>query len=519
MAQPTLTVKDAFSANILINTINPNGQATAANSGPVVIASDQSKIPVTLQNASAVAIGSLGTGTGVEGLLVAAGATEFFFSTANSSTAQLAAAATFTGAIESIINAQAISLLVTSDQTGTLTLKQYIDLAGTRISSSVPYVVTAGVPFSRCFTANGNYFSLTFVNNGGSTTTTLNINTAFGTLPAVTSLGNLPISISEINGVAAAVSAAGSLSTTTEVAAASGSITTQNLVPAGVATAGSAVEVTMAGGSTAAIQVTGTYTGALSLQATLDGTNWITLGGTPLINLNTSGYLASITSALQSVFQCEAAGALKMRVTGLAAMTGTAVVTIRVIQGAAAMVALDNALPAGTAIIGALVGNQSTNIAQLNGGTIATSNGTVSANTARIAIASDNTANSNPWLDTLVPSAAQGSSSTHHLISAASTNATSVKGSAGTVGVLQCSNINAAVRYLKLYNKATAPTVGTDTPVMTIAIPPNSNISLDCGPYGMRFSTGIAYALTTGITVADTGAVAVSEHSVSMFYT
>lgn len=34
------------------------------------------------------------------------------------------------------------------------------------------------------------------------------------------------------------------------------------------------------------------------------------------------------------------------------------------------------------------------------------------------------------------------------------------------------SNINAAARYLKLYNKASAPTVGTDTPVLTIPLPP-----------------------------------------------
>jgi hypothetical protein len=39
-----------------------------------------------------------------------------------------------------------------------------------------------------------------------------------------------------------------------------------------------------------------------------------------------------------------------------------------------------------------------------------------------------------------------------------------VKASAGQVYSLFVSNINAAVRYLKLYNKASAPTVGTDVP-------------------------------------------------------
>ena len=36
---------------------------------------------------------------------------------------------------------------------------------------------------------------------------------------------------------------------------------------------------------------------------------------------------------------------------------------------------------------------------------------------------------------------------------------------------LAVSNANAAVRYVKLYNKATAPVVGTDVPVATFALP------------------------------------------------
>lgn len=113
----------------------------------------------------------------------------------------------------------------------------------------------------------------------------------------------------------------------------------------------------------------------------------------------------------------------------------------------------------------------------------------------------------------------QGASSTHHLISAASTNATSVKASAGTANTISCSNVNAAVRYLKLYNKASAPTVGTDTPIATILLKPGETTPVDCGAFGRRFSTGIAYAITTGIAVADTGAVSVSEHAVEMSYT
>lgn len=99
------------------------------------------------------------------------------------------------------------------------------------------------------------------------------------------------------------------------------------------------------------------------------------------------------------------------------------------------------------------------------------------------------------------------------LISAASTNATSLKASAGTLYSITAVNLNAAVRYLKLYNKASAPTVGTDTPVATIPIPASTTgagFTVEF-PFGFDFATGIAYALTTGAGDADTGAVAANE--------
>lgn len=107
------------------------------------------------------------------------------------------------------------------------------------------------------------------------------------------------------------------------------------------------------------------------------------------------------------------------------------------------------------------------------------------------------------------------------LVSAATTNATSLKASAGQIYGIQVYNTNAAARYLKLYNKASAPTVGTDVPVKVITIPGNtagagSNVSF--GDLGVAFATGIAYALTTGAADSDTGAVALSEIIVNIDY-
>jgi hypothetical protein len=101
------------------------------------------------------------------------------------------------------------------------------------------------------------------------------------------------------------------------------------------------------------------------------------------------------------------------------------------------------------------------------------------------------------------------------LSAAASTNATSVKASAGNLFKIVGTQVNAAARYLKLYNKASAPTVGTDTPIWTFYLPPTAVggglFTLDFGAQPLYFATGIAYALTTAAADADTGALTAGD--------
>ena len=111
-----------------------------------------------------------------------------------------------------------------------------------------------------------------------------------------------------------------------------------------------------------------------------------------------------------------------------------------------------------------------------------------------------------------------GGATTFTLVSAATTNATSVKTSAGTLLMLVATNNGASVAFLKLYNKASAPTVGTDTPVMTIMLPASGGVALPIPAAGLAFSTGIAYALTGAATTADTTAVALSQIQVNGAY-
>ena len=110
----------------------------------------------------------------------------------------------------------------------------------------------------------------------------------------------------------------------------SGSITTENLVPAGEATAASAIEVLVHDAGIVAVQVSGTYTGALSAQARLDGGAWVTLtAATTITNAATGAQSATIASGATGLFRVGVGGYAEFRVTALAAVTGTATVTVR----------------------------------------------------------------------------------------------------------------------------------------------------------------------------------------------
>lgn len=99
------------------------------------------------------------------------------------------------------------------------------------------------------------------------------------------------------------------------------------------------------------------------------------------------------------------------------------------------------------------------------------------------------------------------------LSSAATTNATLIKASAGRLFLIIGRNNVASIRYLKFYNKASAPTVGTDVPVLTIALDASSRFEIDLNPYGQFFTTGIAFAITGALADNDTTAIAAADIS------
>lgn len=97
-----------------------------------------------------------------------------------------------------------------------------------------------------------------------------------------------------------------------------------------------------------------------------------------------------------------------------------------------------------------------------------------------------------------------------------------VKASAGTVYGVWFSNMATSTRFLKFYNATAASvTVGTTTPVLTLAMPGNASDDISgvfSLPQGIKFDTAICVAATTGIADNDTGAPSANDCIVNVFY-
>lgn len=99
-------------------------------------------------------------------------------------------------------------------------------------------------------------------------------------------------------------------------------------------------------------------------------------------------------------------------------------------------------------------------------------------------------------------------------------DATNVKASAGQLYWVYVTNTNAAVRYIKFYNSASAPTAGSGTPVLRLAIPGNAagaGFHIQTAE-GLAFSTGIGFTIVTTAPDAGSTGVAANEVIVNIGY-
>jgi hypothetical protein len=259
---------------------------------------------------------------------------------------------------------------------------------------------------------------------------------------------------------------------------ASGNITTQNLVPAGTATAGSSVEISCVGKSTVTIQVEGTWGGSqLNVQARIGGSSaWVTLSSSSTLTLNGSLSAGFIPAGQAGyLYQVNCVGYLAVRISAITgAMTGTAAISLRA-TASVDQVILGAPIPAGSFLIGDVSIEYRASVT--GGATVA------------------------------------------KVLTAASTNATVVKASAGRLIGWSLTNTTAAVKAVHIHNLAVAPTVGTSVPLFTIILPPSAGGSKEMNlPGGIAMATGLAYSITGAIGDLDTTVTAVGDVIGALMY-
>ena len=105
--------------------------------------------------------------------------------------------------------------------------------------------------------------------------------------------------------------------------------------------------------------------------------------------------------------------------------------------------------------------------------------------------------------------------------SAANTNGALILTGTSSVHSLWATNEGASPAYVKLYNKATAPTVGTDIPEMIIPVPAAAAgvpgvVNPNMGFIPFRFALGLGIAITRNAVYTDTTAIGAGEVKVKL---
>lgn len=95
--------------------------------------------------------------------------------------------------------------------------------------------------------------------------------------------------------------------------------------------------------------------------------------------------------------------------------------------------------------------------------------------------------------------------------SLATNNAAAIKTSACKLAKIIGYNASTSVRYLRIYNKSSAPTVGTDTPVLIIPLAPSSNFEFNLADIGLHLTTGMSIAITGNAASNDNTAIAAND--------
>lgn len=105
------------------------------------------------------------------------------------------------------------------------------------------------------------------------------------------------------------------------------------------------------------------------------------------------------------------------------------------------------------------------------------------------------------------------------VLAAGSNNATAIKATPGNIYSIEITNTSAAIKYVKFYNKATAPVPGSDNALLIrrYGIPATSNLVVN-SPKGIPFTTGIGFATVTGTSDTDNTAVTAADLMINVTF-
>lgn len=480
------------------------GQTTRSASLPVTFASDQTNLPANITQVNGSAI-SLGQKTSAASLPVAV-SSDYNLPT-------ISAQATRT--IDNISsNGGTVSASVSQYSVATITLKgTYSGLTIVFEASDDGGTTWFAIQASDASAPNTASSSVTLADNS---TKMYNV-----TLPGVTNFrirstaytsGTLNVRITPTADPMVFNAAVGVVSGTNTIGK---TLSAQNEVSFTTATA-QAVGTTDAGGNgyqSVSVHIASQGTSAtVSFQGSNDNTNWFSIS---LMNAGNTQSAAAVNTTATGIFY----GTLpcryfRLNVTGIASGTTSGVMEF-----------YDKPLPyfsiGGSVVAGGVVPSGTTDSGSpLKTGTKVNTTLPTFTNGQRADTQGDVRG---ATLIAPMATATSGAGATSAtLISAASTNATSLKASAGNVYSINVGNNSTTqIVYLKLYNKASSPTVGTDTPVAVFIVPAasvggaGSNLTF---PVGKAFTTGIAYAITGGIAHTDNTAVSANQVCVTFDY-
>lgn len=352
------------------NPQNPNGQAVSANSEPVVIASDQSAIPISSATLATAAKQDTGN-------------------------TSVASVDTKTPALGQALAAASTPVVLTAAQVTTLT-PQVNALTDTQLrASAVPVSLTSttvtGTVTANVGTTNGLALDATLT--GGTAKSILRTAAKGTTVAADTTSTPVDANTQALDvSVKGTVPVSGTFFQATQPVSIAGTVTTTGGLTDTQLRA-TAVPVSLASTTvTGSVAVTGPLTDT-QLRATavpVSGTVAVTgvATETTLAALNTK-VAAAKTFDLDSGVGTDTVQALGIAV---AASGGSVAITGDAANGLDVDVTRLPALVAGSAVIGALTANQSVNAAQINGITPLMGNGITGTGSQRVTIASDNTA-------------------------------------------------------------------------------------------------------------------------------